>query len=239
MAPPAPAAVLPAVLPRSCPRSCPGSQARDRVVEAHRQRRPRRRRPSTAAATAVTSGTRIPAAAIASTRPSTSAGVPVRNEPPLLQHEQPIRVLGEQLRVVVDQQHRRAARAREPAKEIEHGPAAERIEPGGRAVQHEHARAQHDGRGDREPLLLATRQRARVPGLEHRRARRAPAPPRPARPSPSYGTASDSRPSADLLPDRRLAEQRLRLVEHDPDERRQLAGPASRARRRRRPRSAP
>ena len=52
---------------------------------------------------------------------------------------------------------------------------AERIEVGGRLVEHQDARLQRQRGGDRQPLLLAAGERARVavrePGEAHRRQR--------------------------------------------------------------------
>ena len=141
---------------------------------------------------------------------------PVEDDRARVEHEDPVRVVGDGLDVVRRDDHGQPVLAAQPADDLEHRGAARRVEVGGRLVHHQHRRPHRHRAGDREALLLAAGQRHRVPRLQaveaHGRQRLAD-PRRHLR--ARHGEVLEAQ--RHLVGHRRLAQLGLRVVEHHRD----------------------
>ena len=140
----------------------------------------------------------------------------------LCEHDDAVDVVRQRLDVVLGDEHGHARVPDEPPDDVEHLGRTDRVEVRGRLVHDQDRRFHDEHRGDRETLLLPTRQRERrallKPGEPDRFERRGD----PRR----HRLAHDAQvlePERDLLRDRRLTELVLRVVEDDPDRARHLA----------------
>ena len=94
---------------------------------------------------------------------------PFLDDPPRVQHRDPVRDLRDHCEVVRDVDHRELPLAAQPLDLVQHARLRDDVEPGRRLVEHDDRRFADECQRDRHALLLPAGELVRVPTAELRR----------------------------------------------------------------------